>query len=56
MSMIFAEEGNLIRHVKTDKIGVLVQQWNKGSNKGVVEVLINSRIERWFRSSCQVVS
>jgi hypothetical protein len=53
------EVGDLVRHVKTDRIAVLVKTWEEGHNKGVVEVLVDldgvSTLQRWFRSSTQVV-
>lgn len=53
------EIGDLVRHVKTDRIAVLVKTWKEGHNKGIVEVIVDlngvSSVQRWFRSSTQVV-
>ena len=50
------QEGDLVRHVKTDRIAVLIQLWEEGHNKGIALVICDGREERWFRSSTQVVS
>ena len=43
--------GDIVEHVKTGDVALLVQQWEEGHNRGVVEVVHNGRLVRWFRSS-----
>lgn len=47
--------GDLVRHVKTGETAILVQLWEEGHNRGVVEVIHNGQKVRWFRSSVEVV-
>ena len=53
------ELGDLVLHVNTVTIAVLVKTWKEGHNKGIVEVIVDlngvSSVQRWFRSSTQVV-
>jgi len=47
--------GDLVQHVKTGEKALLIQLWEVGHNRGMVEVLHNSQKVRWFRSSVKAV-
>jgi hypothetical protein len=47
--------GDLVQHVKTGETALLVQLWDEGHNRGVVEVVFEGEVRRWFRSSVKVV-
>ena len=43
--------GDIVEHVKTGEVALLVQLWEEGHNRGVVEVVHNGQVVRWFRTS-----
>ena len=43
--------GDMVEHVKTGAVALLVQLWEEGHNRGVVEVVHAGKLVRWFRTS-----
>jgi len=43
--------GDIVEHVKSGDVALLVQLWEEGKNRGMAEVVIDGHKERWFRSS-----
>ncbi len=47
--------GDIVTHVKTGQVALLVQLWSEGHNRGVVEVMHKGSLVRWFRTSTKPV-
>jgi hypothetical protein len=48
--------GDIVRHVKTGDVALVTQLWDKGHNRGVVEVVHKGSLVRWFRTSTKPVN